>query len=126
MAEYVLTVDDVLQGKKFEDGIGANAWPVEVVTAEKREFIFLNGDDFHTIPYRCLVPKRVENLLMAGRFVSCTHDAQASIRVMGPASVMGQAIGAAAALSIKERVTPRELSVSLLQKELKRAGAFIE
>lgn len=125
MGEYVLTVEDVLQGKKFEDGIGVNAWPVEVVSAEKREFVFLEGDDFHTIPYRSLIPKKVENLLMAGRFISCTHDAQASIRVMGPASVMGQAIGTAAALSMKEGVTPRKLNVGLLQRELERVGAFI-
>jgi hypothetical protein len=123
--EYLLTVQDVLQGRKFEDGIGANAWPAEYVSPEKREFVFLNGDDFHTIPYRSLVPKKVENLLMAGRFISCTHDAQASIRVTGPASVMGQSIGMAAALSIKEGVAPRQLSVELLQRELKRAGVFL-
>jgi hypothetical protein len=85
----------------------------------------LEGDDFHTIPYRSLIPKKVENLLMAGRFISCTHDAQASIRVTGPASVMGQAIGTGAALSIKEGVTPRKLSAKLLQQELERAGVFL-
>jgi ribulose 1,5-bisphosphate synthetase/thiazole synthase len=125
MGEHVLTADEVLQGKKFEDGVGANAWPLETVSSQKRQFVFLNGDDFHTIPYRSLVPKKVENLLMAGRFVSCTHEAQASIRVTGPASVMGQAIGTAAALSIKEGVTPRQLDVKLLQRELEKARAFL-
>jgi hypothetical protein len=125
MGEHVLTADEVLQGKKFEDGVGANAWPLETVSAQERKFIFLKGDDFHTIPYRSLVPKKVENLLMAGRFVSCTHEAQASIRVTGPASVMGQAIGTAAALSIIEGVTPRELDVKLLQRDLEKAGAFL-
>jgi len=62
---------------------------------------------------------------MAGRFVSCTHEAQASIRVMGPASVMGQAIATAAVLSIKEGISPRKLNVKLLQKELKNAGVFL-
>ena len=125
IGEHVLTVEEVLQGKKFDDGVGANAWPVEVVSAEKRKFVFLKGDDFHTIPYRSLIPKMMENLLMAGRFMSCTHDAQASIRVMGPACVMGQAVGTAAALSIKEGVTPRKLGVKLLQQELEAAGAFL-
>ena len=122
---HVLTHEEILQGKKFDDGVGANAWPLETVSAEQRVFVFLKGDDFHTIPYRSLVPKNVENLLMAGRFMSCTHEAQASIRVTGPASVMGQAIGTAAALSIKENVIPRKLSVRLLQRELERAGAFL-
>jgi hypothetical protein len=125
VGEHVLTAEEVLQGKKFDDGIGANAWPLETVSAQERKFVFLNGDDFHTIPYRSLLPKKVENLLMAGRFVSCTHEAQASIRVTGPASVMGQAIGTAAALSIIEGVTPRKLNVRLLQRELEKAGAFL-
>jgi len=125
LGEHVLTADEVLGGKKFDDGVGANAWPLETVSAEERKFIFLKGDDFHTIPYRSLVPKKVENLLMAGRFISCTHEAQASVRVTGPASVMGQAIGTAAALSIKERVIPRKLDVKLLQRELEKAGAFL-
>jgi hypothetical protein len=125
MGEHLLTSEEVLQAKKFDDGIGANAWPLEIVTAQERRFIFLKGDDFHTIPYRCLLPLKVENLLMAGRCMSCTHDAQASVRVTGPASVMGQAIGTASALSIKERVTPRKLEIKLLQRELERAGVFL-
>ena len=127
LGEHLLTEEEILKGTKFDDGIGTSAWPVEVHTAEgKSKFEFLKGDDFHTIPYRSLVPKKVENLLMAGRFISCTHMAQASIRVMGPASVMGQAIGTAAALSIKGEMIPRKLNIKLLQRELKTAGVFLE
>jgi hypothetical protein len=126
MGEHLLTVDEVLQGAKFDDGIGACAWPVEIVhPATGRKFVFLKDGDFYLIPYRSLIPQTMENLLMAGRFVSCTHEAQASVRVMGPAAVMGQAIGTAAALSIKEGVSPRKLDVKLLQSELKKAGAFL-
>jgi hypothetical protein len=126
MGEHLLTGKEVLAGTKFKDGIGACAWPIEIVDPEKgRNFVFLKGGDFYTIPYRCLVPKKVENLLMAGRFVSCDHEAQASARVMGPAVVMGQGIGAAAALSIKEGAAPRNLDVALLQRELKKTGAFL-
>jgi hypothetical protein len=125
LGKHVLTGEEVLQGKKFDDGIGANAWPVEFESVREREFIFLKGDDFHTIPYRSLVPRKIKNLLMAGRFVSSTHEAQASIRVTGPASVMGQAVGTAAALSIKQRVMPSELDVRLLQQELGSCGVFL-
>lgn len=126
VGEHLLTGDEVLQGTKFADGIGACAWPIEIVDpATGRKFVHLKGDDFYLIPYRCLIPKKVENLLMAGRFISCTHEAQASVRVMGPAAVMGQAVGTAAALSIREKVSPRELDVRLLQGELKKAGAFL-
>jgi hypothetical protein len=125
MGQHVLTGEEVLQAKKFDDGIGANAWPVEFESAEERTYSYLKGDDFHTIPYGSLVPRKVENLLMAGRFISCTHEAQASIRVTGPAAVMGQAIGTAAALSIKEKVVPSKLDIKLLQQELSSCGAFL-
>jgi len=126
MGEHLLTGDEVLQGTKFDDGIGACAWPIEIVDPVKgRKFVWLKDGDFYLIPYRCLIPRGAENLLMAGRFVSCTHEAQASARVMGPAVVMGQAIGTAAALSIQEGVSPRELDVRLLQAELRKAGAFL-
>lgn len=125
LGEHLLTEQEVMEAKKFDDGVGAGAWPFEVVTPQERKMILLKGDDFYTIPYRCLVPKKIENLLMAGRFVSCTHGAQASMRVMGPAATMGHAIGTAAALSIKEKVSPRKLNVKLLQGELEKAGAFL-
>jgi hypothetical protein len=125
MGEHLLTGDEVLAGTKFKDGIGTCAWPIEIVDPVKgRRFVYLKDGDFYTIPYRCLIPQKVENLLMAGRFVSCTHEAQASARVMGPAVVMGQAIGTAAALSINEGVSPRGLNVNLLRQELVKAGAF--
>jgi len=126
MGGHLLTGDEVLGGTKFKDGIGACAWPIEIVDPLKgRKFVYLKDGDFYTIPYKCLVPQKVENLLMAGRFVSCTHEAQASARVMGPAVVMGQAIGTAAAISIKKGVSPRNLDVSLLQQELVKAGVFL-
>ena len=124
--EYMLSGDEVLQGMKFKDGIGACAWPIELVDPVKgRKFISLKDEDFYLIPYRCLIPKQVDNLLMAGRFISCTHEAQASVRVMGPAAVMGQAAGVAAARSIKEKLSPRMLDVVLLQGELRKAAAFL-
>ena len=126
MGGRLLTGDEVLGGTRFKDGIGACAWPIEIVDPLKgRKFVYLKDGDFYTIPYKCLVPKKVENLLMAGRFISCTHEAQASARVMGPAVVMGQAVGTSAALSIKKGVFPRDLDVSLLQQELVKAGAFL-
>jgi hypothetical protein len=126
---YQLTEDDVLNGVKFPDGIGACAWPIEVVNANpllgRVVQNLKNPQDFYLIPYQCLVPQGIENLLMAGRFISTTHRALASARVMGPAVVMGQAIGVAAALSLHYHITPRKLNVGLLQNELRSQGAFL-
>ncbi|MEN6439067.1 MAG: FAD-dependent oxidoreductase [Syntrophobacter sp.] len=123
---HKMTADELKTATHYPDGVGACAWPFEVVTPTGRTFIYLEGDSFYTIPYRALIPMRVQNLLMAGRFISASHEAQASIRVMGPAMVMGQAIGTAAALSIQRGVAPSVLKVAALQKALQADGAFLE
>lgn len=123
--DYLFTKEDFLNAKKFPDAIGANAWPLEDVTATGRTFVYLPGEEFYTIPYRSLLPLKVENVIMAGRFMSGDHEALASFRVMGPAMVMGHAAGVAAVLSIAERASYRELNVGRVQQELLRQGAFL-
>jgi glycine/D-amino acid oxidase-like deaminating enzyme len=123
--DYLFTREDFLAARKFPDAIGANAWPLENVTATGRTFTYLQGDDFYTIPYRSLLPRGVENVIMAGRFMSGDHEALASFRVMGPAMVMGHAAGVAGVLSIAERASYRKLNVRLVQEELLRQGAFL-
>jgi hypothetical protein len=123
--DYIFTKDDFLAGRKFDDGIGANAWPLEIVTATGRTFQYVGGDNFYTIPYRSLLPLGIENVIMAGRFISGTHDALASYRVMGPAMVMGHAAGVAAAFAATEGMTFRQLRVNLVQDELIRQGAYL-
>jgi hypothetical protein len=123
--DYVFTKDDFLAARKFDDGIGANAWPLEIVTASGRTFQYLGGDNFYTIPYRSLLPKGVENVIMAGRFMSGSHDALASYRVMGPAMVMGHAAGVAAVLAANHDLSFRQLKASKVQNELLQQGAFL-
>ena len=74
------------------------------------------------MPYRCFTPKGVENLYTAGRCISGTHRAHASYRVMSICMAMGEAVGTAAALCAAEGVTPRELDVKKLQKNLADKG----
>jgi hypothetical protein len=124
---HMLSDEEVLGGMKFADGVAANAWPMEMhISGQlKRRMAFLKGDDFHTIPFRCLVPQKVEGVLMAGRFISCSHNAQASIRVSGPASAMGHAVGVAAALAVRGGTLPAKVEVAAVQRELVRQGAFL-
>jgi hypothetical protein len=122
---YMLTSADIMAATKFPDGIGCNAWPFELVTATGRTMTYLGGDNFYTIPYRCLIPKGVENVIMAGRFISGSQDAQASYRVMGPAMIMGHAAGVAAAFGAKQGLTFNQLKVSQVQNQLTQQGAFL-
>ncbi|NCW25856.1 MAG: FAD-dependent oxidoreductase [Betaproteobacteria bacterium] len=78
------------------------------------------------IPYRTLIPKGAENLFVAGRCFSATHDAHASIRSMGQCMVMGQAAGTAAALCASRNLTPQALPISELRDRLRSHGAVLE
>lgn len=104
--EYVLTKQDILEGKRFHDVIARNP--------------------HFDVPYRCLVPKKIENLLVAGRCISTTHEAQASIRMICPCYATGEAAGAAAATAIEENVPPRKISVDKLQERLAKQGVIIK
>jgi hypothetical protein len=79
----------------------------------------------YQIPYRCLVPSGVENLLAAGRCISVTHVALGSTRVMVPCIATGEAAGAAAALSLDDGVAPRQVDVAKVRESLRDAGGII-
>ncbi|HEX2949588.1 MAG TPA: FAD-dependent oxidoreductase, partial [Armatimonadota bacterium] len=79
----------------------------------------------YQIPYRILVPRDVDNLLTAGRCVSVTHLALGSIRVMAQCMVTGQAAGVAAARSLQEGTTPRQVNVAALQAALRRDNCIL-
>jgi hypothetical protein len=124
--EYMLSEDDVLDCVDFPDAIGVNGWPVEAHIAGSVDFRFQrNKKGINQLPYRMIVPRKVDNLFVAGRCASMTHGGQSAARVSGPCFVMGQAAGTAAHLALKAGVPPRKLDVSLLQRTLERDGAYL-
>src|SRR5690606_21322572 len=80
---------------------------------------------FNHLPWRMLLPRGQDNLLVAGRWASMTHGGQSAARVSGACFVMGQAAGTGAAMALAQGVTPRDIEVAELQKQLKIAGAFL-
>jgi hypothetical protein len=124
--EYLLSEDDVLDCVDFPDAIGVNGWPVEEHVAGNVEFRFQTGArGFNQLPYRMIVPLKVENLLVAGRCASMTHGGQSAARVSGPCFVMGQAAGAGAHLALQSGKRPRQIDVQALQQHLERNGAYL-
>ncbi len=125
IGEYVMTEEDVLEARKFKDVIARGSYPIDIhsPTGEGTLIKRLPPGASYDIPYGCLVPKNIDNLLVAGRCVSSTHEAQAAIRVIPIVVAMGQAAGTAAALAARLNVPPRKLKVSLLQKTLREQGA---
>jgi hypothetical protein len=125
--EYSLTEQDILGCRDFDDSIGVNGWPVEAHVKGDVKFVFTapGTRGYNQIPYRIIVPKKVENLFVIGRCASMSHEGQSSARVSGPCFVMGQAAGTAADLALRAGVAPRRVDVRALQERLVAAGAFL-
>lgn len=130
VGDYTLTEDDVLSARKFPDGICRFAHNVDVhlpdsgVEKLKGQGFVPAGSDYH-VPYRCLLPKGLENFLVAGRTISATHFAAGSARVQPCCMAIGQAAGTAAALSVKMGTTPRQLPLDTLISTLVEQGACL-
>jgi hypothetical protein len=125
---HMLSGADVLSCASFEDSIGVNGWPIEAHVAGDVIFKFppIPGSrGFNELPYRMLVPEGIDNLLIAGRCASMTHDGQSAARVSGACFVMGEAAGSAAALALSGNTPPRDIAVEKLQQALQQQGAFI-
>ncbi|WOH50516.1 FAD-dependent oxidoreductase [Bradyrhizobium sp. sBnM-33] len=125
---YMLSGEDVLSCASFDDSIGVNGWPMEQHVAGDVVFKFPpipESRGFNELPYRMLVPEGIDNLLMAGRCASMTHDGQSAARVSGACFAMGEATGLAAALALSGNTNPRDIAVEKLQQMLKQQGAFI-
>ncbi len=117
--EYKLTADDAIEGRRFEDVVAISSCPI-IHYYGYRRYLEHEGYD---VPYRCLVPREVEGLLVAGRCISSEQQPYESHRAMVPVMAIGQAAGMAAALSCEERVHPRTLEVRTLQEALVAQGA---
>jgi hypothetical protein len=125
---YQLTEDDVLGCADFDDAIGVNGWPVESHVAGTVEFRWQRGDNprgFNQLPFRMILPQRLDNLYVIGRCASMTHDAQSAARVTGPCFAMGEAAGTAAALALTAGISCAAVDVAQLQQRLERAGAYL-
>jgi hypothetical protein len=137
MCEYKVTADDLVKGARFEDAImrGMHAFdahhPTEpghikhIVRKNEKgedEKLYVNPGKWREIPYRALVTKKIDNLLVAGRNFSGDFMAQGGNRLVLECLNMGQAAGTAAALSLKDNVTPRKLNVQKLRQRLVEMG----
>ena len=125
--EYVLTQEDLISCKRFEDSIAVGNYDIDIHNPEgsgTSHYYFKPGE-YYTIPYRCLTPKNVSNLLVAGRCISSTHEAQASYRIMPICCCLGQAAGTAAAIANKNSIGVKDINVTKLQQKLKDCGVML-
>ncbi len=110
---YILTEEDALNGKKFNDVIAWRSGFLDI------GFVRLSRMKIHDVPYRAVLPEKLDGLLMAGRCISATHVAASAGKSMGNCVATGHAAGLAAALSVQRGCLPRELEVDVLQEALR-------
>lgn len=125
VGKYIMTRDDILNQAKFDDAVAVASYPIDIHHPTGGDCTLEWSGDCYDIPYRSLIPLKVENLIVAGRSISTTHEAMSSIRVMAPCMAMGEAAGRAAKLAVREGVLPSEINVEKLQKELVNKGAYL-
>lgn len=127
VGEYTLDVSDVLGGRKFDDAIARASYPVDIHNPKGPGTVMrrLPAGEWYEVPLRCLLPKGVENLLVAGRCISGTHEAHSSYRVTPTAMATGQAAGVCAAIAGSTGRQPRDVPAAEVQRELRRQGAIV-
>ncbi|AEG92884.1 FAD-dependent oxidoreductase [Ramlibacter tataouinensis] len=125
---YQLTEADVLDCASFDDTVGVNGWPLELHLKGDVEFRWPRIPEsrgFNHLPYRMTVPVGFDNLWVAGRCASMSHEAQSAARVTGACFVMGQAAGTAADLALSAGVPAGSVDVAQLQQRLEAASAYL-
>jgi ribulose 1,5-bisphosphate synthetase/thiazole synthase len=139
--DVVLTPDDIVGKREFPDGCVPTTWdldlhyPKEQYLPGAQGFPFISRAQFgkgvdkkqgYPVPYRCLYSKNIENLFMAGRCISVTHEALGTIRVMRTCGMMGEVVGKAAWVGVRHHTTPRgvyDQYLDILKDLMKQPGA---
>ena len=124
---YQFTSEDILLAKIFDDVIAHSAYPIDVHSPDGEGTYHqrLQDGKYYSIPYRIVINPVIHNLLVTGRCVSATFEAQAAIRTTPTVGAIGHSVGIAAALSARYNQYPDEINVHLIQKELLKQNAYL-
>ena len=128
LGEYVLAAEDLLQGVVPDDSILLASNSVDVHGrngANTTEYKTVENGQWYGLPLRCLVPRDIDGLLVAGRAISATSDAAGAVRVMPPCMAMGHAAGIAAAIAALGGTSPRNVDAAEVRSRLRNEGAFL-
>ncbi|MBQ2107079.1 MAG: FAD-dependent oxidoreductase, partial [Bacteroidales bacterium] len=125
VGKYVLTAEDIVSMRKFDDAVVVAGYPVDIHYSKGGDCTMIFTDDAYDIPYRVLVPEKIEGLLVAGRCSSMTHEAMAGTRVMSTCMALGEAAGSAARIALEDGVLPSEVDVQKVREDLLANGAYL-
>lgn len=138
IGDYILTLEDYMARRTFDDEICRNSYPIDIHTSKDEIELSKQGEmdvmqryeqfkpgESHGIPYRSLIPKKLTNVLVAGRSISADRPVQGSVRVMPVCLCMGEAAGTAAAMALNESCEIRKINVGKLREKLRKNGAYL-
>lgn len=125
---YTLDTDEMKDCRKFETGIAACNYDIDIHSPDGSgtSHYYFKDNEYYTIPYECLVPEKSKNMLIAGRCISGTHEAQASFRIMPVCCTLGEAAGTAAALACDGKKNVAEIDINKLRDILRKNGACVD
>ncbi len=138
VGEYTLEAEDVLNGRQFDDVIARYGFPIDIhketfgsfyddpdKSTKTVEGVWMDLNDAYQLPYRCLIPKELDGVIVIGKPISVTHVAHGTTRLMPLVMAEGQAAGIAAKLAIDDGVEVRNVDIKKLQKRLLEEGACL-
>ncbi len=127
IGEYVLTEDDLVSLARFDDAIATANYDIDIHNPEGSgtSHHYFGLGEWYEIPYRCLIPKGMNNMLVAGRCISATHEAQASFRIMPFCAELGEAAGVAVMVASKNETDVRNVDVREVREKLRNNGFII-
>jgi len=127
VGERTITGEDYLSGRLFEDALAYSYWMIDPhdSRAKSAKLVYLEEGRVATVPLSAMIPKRIENLLVAGRAVSSDHLANSALRVQGSCMAMGQAAGVAAAIAARRSCDARQLDLAEVRCGLRAIGAIV-
>lgn len=130
--DYLLRAEDILRRKKFDDVITHACYPIDIHNPDGSGLQVIKpleseNRPYYDIPFRCLLPKRIENLLVSGRCISADHEASASARISATCMSIGESCGVAVACAVRDKKTSlRNVDIVKIQSLLKKQGGFLE
>jgi hypothetical protein len=125
VGQYVMTQEDVLACRHFDDAIAVASYPIDIHRPADDGCTLIWCGDCYDIPYRSLIPRKVDNLIVAGRSISATHEAMGAIRVMATCMAMGEAAGRAAKISVRGNRSPSEIDIEELRRQQLERGVYL-
>jgi hypothetical protein len=125
---YTLTADDLLEQRLFEDTIAHSGYPIDIHSpdGEGTKHQKLEWGGMYSIPYSCMITDSVQNLIVIGRCISATFEAQAAMRTTPTTGAIGHAGGVASALAAMKGIPVRDVDIKEVQSVLKAQGAYLE